>query len=161
MKTNYQVVDFSEAERLGFKLAFVDFWQLRLENRRSIVELDSAAEKLLKGCRQHFRSGVTRISKINGVVPANSTEAFKSRVEALLEANDVETFLSRAEVIIREYPRTETWLRWWMRDVHASMLFTAQRKMEPHIWEQMPDTTNAGEAMHWKLYSAVGRDLSL
>jgi hypothetical protein len=25
----------------------------------------------------------------------------------------------------------------------------------------MPDTTNAEEAMHWKLYSAVGRDLSL
>jgi hypothetical protein len=25
----------------------------------------------------------------------------------------------------------------------------------------MPDTTNAKEAMHWKLYSAVGRDLSL
>jgi hypothetical protein len=25
----------------------------------------------------------------------------------------------------------------------------------------MPETTNAEEAMHWKLYSAVGRDLSL
>lgn len=124
-------------------------------------ELGTASEKLLKGCRQHFRSGVTRISKINGVVPQGSTEAFKGRVDALLEADDVEMFMSRAEVVIREFPRTETWLRWWMRDAHASMLFTSQRKMEPHIWEQMPDTTNAGEAMHWKLYSAAGRNLNL
>jgi hypothetical protein len=110
---------------------------------------------------QHFRAGVTRISKIGGVIPQGSAESFKSRVAALLEAPDIETFLSCAEVVIRAFPKTETWLQWWMRDAHASMLFASQRKMDPHIWDRMPDTTNAEEAMHWKLYSAVGRNLSL
>jgi hypothetical protein len=156
-----KVVDFSEAERVGFKLAFVEFWQLRPNDSRSVDELNSASQKLLKGCGQHFRAGVTRISKISGVIPQGSAESFKSRVAALLEAPDIETFLSCAEVVIRAFPKTETWLQWWMRDAHASMLFASQRKMDPHIWDRMPDTTNAEEAMHWKLYSAVGRNLSL
>jgi hypothetical protein len=69
--------------------------------------------------------------------------------------------MSCAEVVIREFPKTETWLRWWMRDAHSSMLFTAQRRMEPYIWDRMPDTTNPEEAMHWKLYAAIGRNLNL
>lgn len=125
------------------------------------MELEEASEKLLKGCGQHFQAGVTRISKIGGVVPHGSTDAFKNRVKALLDASDVVTFMSCAEVVIQDFPKTETWLRWWMRDAHAPMLFTSHRKMDPHIWDQMPETTNAEEAMHWKLYSAVGRNLSL
>jgi hypothetical protein len=30
--------------------------------------------------------------------------------------------------------------------------------MSEHIWSSIPETTNAEEAMHWKLYSAVGRN---
>lgn len=26
------------------------------------------------------------------------------------------------------------------------------------VWDSIPDSTNAEEAMHWKLYSAAGRD---
>jgi hypothetical protein len=38
------------------------------------------------------------------------------------------------------------------------MLFESERKMDIEIWESIPKTTNAEEAMHWKLYSACGRD---
>jgi hypothetical protein len=38
------------------------------------------------------------------------------------------------------------------------MLFLSQRKMKPELWEAIPETTNAEEAMHWKMYSAAGRD---
>jgi hypothetical protein len=156
-----QVVDFSEAERVGHGLAFVEFWQLRPEDTRSVDELKVASEKLLKGCNQHFRAGVTRIKKISGVVPPGSGEAFENRVKALLDATDLASFLSRAEVVIRDFPKTESWLRWWMRESHASMLFVSHRKMEAYVWDRMPDTTNAEEAMHWKLYAAVGRNQSL
>lgn len=154
-------MDFSEAERVGFKLAFVEFWQLRVDDQRSEAELQDASEKLLKGCVQHFRSGITRIKKINGVVPPGSADAFESRVIALLDAKDLVSFQSRAETVIRDFPKTESWLRWWMRDSHAPMLFTSHRKMEPHIWERMPDSTNAEEAMNFKIYSAVGRNHAL
>jgi hypothetical protein len=45
-----------------------------------------------------------------------------------------------------------------MRESHASMLFLLQRKMDPDLWEAIPETMNAEEAMHWKMYSAAGHD---
>ncbi|KAJ3804259.1 hypothetical protein F5876DRAFT_53619 [Lentinula aff. lateritia] len=33
--------------------------------------------------------------------------------------------------------------------------------MEPDVWNSILSTTNAQEAQHWKLYSAVGRDHGL
>jgi hypothetical protein len=42
----------------------------------------------------------------------------------------------------------------------ATMLFSSQRLMEEHIVESIPNTTNAEEAMHWRFYSAAGRDHS-
>jgi hypothetical protein len=39
------------------------------------------------------------------------------------------------------------------------MLFKPHREMNQDLWDQLPDTTNAEEAMHWKLYCDVGKDL--
>ena len=47
-----------------------------------------------------------------------------------------------------------------MHPAHASMLFGLERDMDLEIWDSLPNTTNAEEAMHWKLYSACGRDHS-
>ena len=33
--------------------------------------------------------------------------------------------------------------------------------MGDDLWKSMPKTTNAEEAMHWKLYCAVGKELGL
>jgi hypothetical protein len=30
--------------------------------------------------------------------------------------------------------------------------------MDISIWDSIPDTTNAEEAMHWKLYAAAGKN---
>ena len=49
-------------------------------------------------------------------------------------------------------------MEWWMRPAHASMLFESEREMDVEIWESIPKTTNAEEAMHWKLYCACGYD---
>lgn len=38
------------------------------------------------------------------------------------------------------------------------MLFESERQMDIEIWDSIPKTTNAEEAMHWKLYSGCGRD---
>jgi hypothetical protein len=45
-----------------------------------------------------------------------------------------------------------------MRPAHASMLFESEREMDLKIWESLPPTNNAEEAMHWKLFSACRRD---
>ncbi|KAJ7852732.1 hypothetical protein B0H13DRAFT_2359349 [Mycena leptocephala] len=41
------------------------------------------------------------------------------------------------------------------------MLFPAFRVMNPELWKSIPETTNAEEAMHSKIYAAIGRLLSL
>ncbi len=80
---------------------------------------------------------------------------------ALLDLPDVETFRKHAEELLCKFPNVKSWLEWWMRDGPASMLFISRRKMDPKLWDELPDSTNAEEAMHAKIYTAVGRDHSL
>jgi len=152
-------MDFSEAERNGFINAFILFWVQypHATNLRTEEELRTAAQKLLRGCKEHFRAGVTRLSRINAVVPPEQSDVFVQRAVALVSTSGHDEFTERARLIVRDYPKTLHWLAWWLRPAHASMLFESQRIMDIDIWESIPETTNAEEAMHWKLYAAAGR----
>lgn len=152
------MMDFSEAERLGFTNAFIQFWLSRPGNLRTEDELKVAGSNLLKGCQEHFRAGVTRVSRISAAVSPDKADFFIARALALLEAPNSIEFASRAALIIEEYPKLEAWMDWWTRPVHAAMLFSSERQMDLEIWESLPDTNNAEEAMHWKLYCACGRN---
>jgi hypothetical protein len=88
------------------------------------------AQKLLRGCKEHFRAGVTRISRINAVVPPEKSEVFVQRALALVSASSHDEFVERAQLIVQDYPRTLSWLAWWLRPAHASMLFESQRIMD-------------------------------
>lgn len=156
-----QVVDFSAAERGGFILAFTDFWLQRAPGERTIKELLEAAPKLLKGCAQHFRNQITRVKKISGVVDPSQTDVFENYAKRLLKCESVEEFTSHANEFITAFPKAETWIRWWMLPAHACMLFPSFRLMKLGLWKSIPDTTNAEEAMHWKLYAALGKLLAL
>ncbi|KAJ7440431.1 hypothetical protein FB451DRAFT_1191601 [Mycena latifolia] len=151
------IADFSEAERIGFRAAFIRFWTVRPNNTRTREQLEEAFEAIYRGCTQHFRAGITRVKRISGVVPPDQAEAFEFRVLALLDAPNSEEFQARAAAVIRDFPKTESWLGWWMRKPHAIMLFASERKMDPELWDSIPDSTNAEEAFHWKLYCAAGR----
>lgn len=98
---------------------------------------------------------------MSGVVSQGAEDFFRDHIRSIQEAQSIDDFLSRSENLIRHFPRAESWFRWWMREDHASMLFTAHRKMDAHVWDNIPDTTNAEEAMHWKMYSALGRNHNL
>ncbi|KAJ6484866.1 hypothetical protein C8R45DRAFT_1147891, partial [Mycena sanguinolenta] len=161
------VVDFSTAERNGFILAFVDFWLDRAPGERSIDELLETAPKLLKGCEQHFRSQITRVKKISGVVDPSKTDIFENKAKGLLRCTNMDEFTCLANDFIAAFPRAENWIRWWMLPAHATMLFPAFRIMNPELWKSIPDTTNPEEAMHWKIYcsistyAAIGTAMSL
>ena len=92
------------------------------------------------------------------VVAVGQEAAFESRTLALLDAPNHEGFLERAGVIIRDFPVAGPWLRWWMNPGRAIMLFSSEKTMSTQLWTSLPSTTNAEESMHWKIYSAVGRD---
>jgi hypothetical protein len=150
-------MDFSDAERNGFINAFISFWTKFPDDDRDEDDLRDAAQRILRGCKEHFRSSVTRLSRINGVIPPGSRDIFIERALALVSVPTHDEFMKVARLIIRDFPETGTWLAWWLRPAHASMLFESQMLMEPEIWESIPETTNVEEAMHWKLYSAAGR----
>ncbi|KAJ7200632.1 hypothetical protein GGX14DRAFT_314236, partial [Mycena pura] len=71
------VVDFSDAQRNGFILAFVDFWTRCAPNERTEQQLRADGAALLKGCKQHFENQITRVSKISRVVAPDKRELFR------------------------------------------------------------------------------------
>ncbi|KAF8996285.1 hypothetical protein BDZ89DRAFT_1171659 [Hymenopellis radicata] len=155
------VVDFSDAERSGFVLAYIRFYQEVKNDPRSKDDLEKEANSLLKGCKEHFRRACIRLSRISLVIPPKDADDFLGLCEKLRVVSDVHEFHRIARIIADRWPRTSTWLAWWMRDSHASMIFKSQVVMDPDIWDLIPGDTNAEEAMHWKLYSGAGRDFDI
>ncbi|KAG2046758.1 hypothetical protein BDR06DRAFT_977264 [Suillus hirtellus] len=102
-------------------------------------------------------ANVTRIKKISGVVPPALTEVFADHVLQLLQCQDLATFKSISASLICDYPKAEGWLNWWMADGRAEMLFTPFRRMPDNLWYNLEDTTNAEEAMHWRIYCGLGK----
>lgn len=148
-------MDFSDAERLGFILAFSDFW-MELGDGRSEDELKTAAKAVLKGCREHFCAGVTRLSKVSKVISPEKSETFRRRALSLMDLTSSEVFLEEATKLERDFEGIGPWIEWWMRPDHAAMLFASERTMEAELWDMLPETTNAEEAMHFRFYTAVG-----
>ncbi len=79
----------------------------------------------------------------------------------LLDLPSVKKFQKHAKRLLKKFPKIKNWLEWWTREAHASMLFIAHRKMDPILWDELPQSTNAEEAMHAKIYAALGRRHSL
>lgn len=127
----------------------------------SKLELREVAASLLKGCVQHFRSQITRVKRIGGVVSPSLQDTFQIRVMALLDAPDPTQLRKMADRLIKDFPRIKNWAEWWLRLSHAQMLFTAHRSMDPALAASIPESTNAEEAMNWKIYSALGKKLPL
>lgn len=155
------MVDFGAGQRAGFIEAFVSFWQDHPSNLRTMPQLRNDAKNLLKGCVEHFRAGVVRVSNISGAIHPADKHKFRSRTLGLLEAKDHEDFVARAEVVMRDYPMSISFLSWWLMSDHAEMLFPTERKMDLHLSLRLPDSTNAEEAQHNKLYVGVGRKHAL
>jgi hypothetical protein len=93
-------MDFSEAERSGFINGFIQFWTMRANNTRTAKELAEAAKAILRGCEEHFRAAVTRVSRINGAVGPNKVEAFKTRTLGLLSVASGDEFLNEPKLRI-------------------------------------------------------------
>ena len=152
-------MDLCEGERNGFLNAWMLIWTIfRLDPlARDEPELYAAGKALLRACIRHFEQQVDRVSHIAEAVDPELDEHFRSRAKALLRSGDSNEFLRRVNALLVEFPLTEPWLGWYRRPSHAQMLFESERRMEADIWDSIPDTTNAEEAMHWTLYCGFGR----
>ncbi|KAG2098405.1 uncharacterized protein F5147DRAFT_815847 [Suillus discolor] len=139
---------------------FIMFWTNR-EDSHSQAELEDAAGALLKGCQQHYWSQVTHVKKISGVIDPAKVDNFQSHALALLLVLDMDTFKQKVASLLHDYPKIKPWLEWWLHDSHAQMLFPPFQKMKTGLFQAMPNSTNAEEVMHAKLYATVGKHYNL
>ncbi|KAF5379616.1 hypothetical protein D9757_009228 [Collybiopsis confluens] len=150
------VVDFSDPQRIGFVEAFVSFFLADADNLRTEPQLRNAAAKLLKGCHYHFQKSVTRMAHIGAIIPHESKQQFKNLCSELTTVVTQHEFNAAVAQLRERWPKTSHWLTWWLAPDHARMIFPSQQTMSPELAAQLPDTTNAEEAMHATIYRVVG-----
>ena len=137
------VVDFSDAQRAGFVEGYFKFmtttsygnqllmreWQLDTQYRfPSPDEHRSVAGSLLKGCEQHWKESISRISRNRHVIPEGKTAQFRALINEMFNASTMDKFDSTIEKIKSIFPNTADWLDWWAREEHAEMLFPVLSK---------------------------------
>ncbi|CAJ0632045.1 4275_t:CDS:2 [Entrophospora sp. SA101] len=118
------VMDFSSAERNGFLQAYIEHGLEKYQNKNSslpmpLIEshkeyLRNEAKTLLKGCEEHFRQSITRISKNHAVVKHETSKKFESMALELLEIDEKEEFYKNVKIIQETWPNTTSWLEWWV-----------------------------------------------
>jgi len=146
------VVDFSDAQRSGFEGAYVRFmtdtdyghrfqmreWALDPQYQfPSHEEHHSVARGLLRGCRQHWRESVTRISNNHHIIPPDRKSEFHNLINQLYSSFCVEEFEETMELIENAFPNTADWLRWWARTEHSHLLFPGLREPSD-AWGELP-----------------------
>ena len=102
------------------------------DDPRTEEQLNVVVSGLLKGCLYHFDKAVTRISWMTSVIPSDDKAEFRHKCKKLLTVGEVEFFEIAAD-IQRKWPRTQTWMNWWLIPENAQMLFTCMRKMTPAL----------------------------
>lgn len=155
-----QVIDFSMAERSGFIEAFVEH-KLQRTNLISLskevldahkTSLENEAKALLKGCQEHFRQSITRISRNHAIIEHDSASQFQSAVLELLKINNEGEFYQKVKAIQDKWPKANSWIEWWVYTDAGKMLFRALSPMNENLSNLLPSTTNAQESMHRRYY---------
>ncbi|KAF5338688.1 hypothetical protein D9758_017577 [Tetrapyrgos nigripes] len=152
------VVDFSDAQRLGFISAFTDYFIRQEDNTRTRTELENAAQSLIKGCRYHFEKSVTHVARLSNHVPPDSRAEFEELCRQMVIAENSAVFDRVVKIMKETWPGLEAWLNWWLAPEHASMIFHSQQKMDSKLASKLPDTTNAEESVHSVIYQIAGKN---
>ncbi|KAJ7067608.1 hypothetical protein C8F01DRAFT_1342824 [Mycena amicta] len=149
------VVDFSQAQRLGFVMAFVEYWESVPGSTRDRDALIKAASGLLRGCERHYREQINRVKKISKIVEPAQQHLFENYALQLLQAKSVEELVEIARKFLIAFPGASGWIRWWLAPHIAQMLFESVSTMSPQNRAKLEATTNAAEAMNSRLYDMV------
>ncbi|KAK0201339.1 hypothetical protein DFS33DRAFT_1276243 [Desarmillaria ectypa] len=96
-----------------------------------IKQGDSRTQEQLLGDGAKLLKGFTVIKRIGSIIPVQDESKFKKLAMKLFSVPDQEEFKAVAHLI-------------------------SQQIMDAKVWDSIPGSTNAEEAMHWKLYSGVG-----
>ncbi|EGG12897.1 uncharacterized protein MELLADRAFT_87235 [Melampsora larici-populina 98AG31] len=115
-----QVVDFSQAQKVGFMEAYMEVFD---------VDRDKALSKL-HGCKQHFSQAITRIKNNCNIVRFDLKDIWVEKCMALLEPNTLgKTLDDKFAKLYFTFPNAKRWLDWWCIADTQSMLFPGRKRM--------------------------------
>jgi hypothetical protein len=73
----------------------------------------------------------------------------------LLKVESPDEFKRQVDALVKAFPKTAPFFKWWTSKEHASMLFNSKIK-DKTLFNNLQDTTNAAESMHNKIYLGCG-----
>lgn len=150
-----QVVDFSEAQRQGFCIAYADTFSGVKEGPRWQMEFEEG-EVWAKGCGQHFCAKVTQIGRSLEFVPREGRASFRELASQMIGSETLEEFHRNVDAIKTNFPSLVKWVDWWARPEVARMIVPAFVQMSKEAFDALPWSTNAQEAMHNLMQNTVG-----
>lgn len=137
----FSVMDYSQAQRAGFVSAYSKFRQV------DIAVAKETCKQLLRGCVEHYRASITRISRNNAIVSINQKDNFCSLALSLLKISDILEYEQVISNLLSQFPNCKKWLKWWITPEHRQLIFPS---FQDKTLGDKPivETTNAQEAMH-------------
>lgn len=139
------IMDFSRAQRNGF-----------IQALRVCFGLNEAqAMPFLKGCYMHWKQSVQKVVSNYSAVPSDKSRRFLSLVHEMQTTTDEFVFIQSAQSILREFPNTRPWLRWWVQPSICSLIFNCRTVMKEELKQHESRTSNAIESYHSSLYRLI------
>ncbi|EGG04514.1 uncharacterized protein MELLADRAFT_88787 [Melampsora larici-populina 98AG31] len=157
-----QIVDFSQAQKVGFMSAYMEVFN---------VDRDVALSKL-HGCSQYFSQAVTCLKKNRSIVRFDLKDDWEAKCKALLKPDTPgNTLEMKFAKLFLEFLNAKKWLDWWCTADTQAMLFPGRKRMpldDPplsddesdgeklltvkEIKKKLHSTTNGQESMHRVYY---------
>ena len=116
-------------------------WQSGPYQFPTLAEHHTVAWSLLKGCLQHWKESVSRISRNYRIVPPEKSAEFHGLIKMMYCAQTAEEFEQIKGLIMVNFPNTSDWLHWWSRTGHAEILFPALRRGQSSLQHVQGFTT--------------------
>lgn len=157
------VADYSAAQREGFKLAFVQHMEETelpsLNHSSTLEELrlswKQRASACYSGCSYHYDKAVTRAKSISKMIPFDFQSQFQTLAMSLKHCA-LDEFDVTVRTIRKNFPAAGPWLDFWISSANASMIFDCKRTMSNELLDRLPETSNAVESLHARIYLSCG-----
>ena len=135
------VVDFSDAQRIGFQEAYAELMtktEIEIKCQLSgwvdekqpdgqafpfYEEHYDVGGSLLKGCEYHWDKSINRIARNRNVISKDQELEFRGYVMMLSTAQSMVEFNSTTRLISTEFPNVKLWLEWWLHGERSRLLF--------------------------------------
>lgn len=154
------VADFSSAQALGFRDAYVEF--VVEKQRPDFADLAAArtaatarADELIRGCQRHLEANIEKCARSHRITDANR-ESFIRRTKSLFAAGDRAELDRRRGALLRDFPDVRRWLDWWTTPRILRLIARAEMQMSPEDQAVIPVSSNAVEAAHKVLICGAG-----